>query len=71
MQKIIVRCTFEIPVEVPDESEVPGYDECFDIEDNHCPGTGIVGAAFDKIYEETTKEGFCWACKLKGKCEIL
>ena len=68
MKKIIVKCTFEIPIEVPEDSD---YNEIFDIEENHCPGTGIVGEAFDKNYEEKTKNHFCWACALKGKCEII
>lgn len=63
----MVKCTFTIPVEIPDD---PEYDMCFDIEDNHCPGTGLVGAAIDKHIKEFDEKGMCWACALQGKCEI-
>jgi hypothetical protein len=66
---INVKCTFVIPVEVP--TDVEGYDEFFDIEDNHCPGTGLVGVAIDLHIKKHTEEGFCWACALNGKCEIV
>ncbi len=66
---IKVRCSFVIDVEVPDDD--PDYDVEFDIEDNHCPGTGRVGAALDAHIEKCDAEGFCWACNLKGKNEIV
>jgi len=66
---ILVRCTFEIPVEVEDSKE---YEDLmsFDIEENHCPGTGLVGHAFDEIYKYNNT-GHCWACAMKGKNEII
>lgn len=68
MKIIHVKCTLIVPVEVPDNEE---YDEVFDIEENHCPGTGLVGVAIDKIIKECDKNGFCWGCNLNGKCEII
>lgn len=68
MKKINVRVTFTIPVEIPDDKN---YDEIFDLEENHCPGTGIVGAAIDKHIKQFDKDNFCWACALNGKNEIV
>ena len=65
---IMVRCTFVIPVEVPDD---PDYDVHFDIEENHCPGTGRVGAALDKLIEESDKNSICWACSVQGENKIV
>lgn len=65
---ITVRCTFDLPVEIPDD---PDYDEVFDIEENHCPGTGLVGAALEKRMKKQNEKGFCWACGLNAKNEIL
>lgn len=71
MPIIYVKCSFIVPVEVPEDEE-DGYDAIFDIEENHCPGTGLVGTAFDKAETEArAREGFCWACALKGKNEIV
>lgn len=66
--KILVKCTFVIPVEVPDD---PDYSVHFDIEDNHCPGTGLVGSALDEIMEKHREKSTCWACALQGKNEII
>jgi hypothetical protein len=67
-KEIKVKVTFTISIQVPaDES----YDETFDIEENHCPGTGIVGAAIDEHIKKMDEKGFCWACALYGKCEIV
>lgn len=68
MKEIKVKCTFVIPVQVPDDED---YDAYFDIEENHCPGTGIVGAAVDAHIEKMNESNFCWACALQGKCEIV
>lgn len=65
---IYVRCTFTIPVEVPVD---PEYNAKFDIEENHCPGTGRVVAALDKLREQFDSESVCWACNLDGKNEII
>lgn len=68
MKTIKVKVTFIIPVEIPEDNE---YDEFFDIEENHCPATGLVGMAIDKHIKEYDKKGFCWACALSGECEII
>jgi len=66
--KLRVRCTFEIDVDVPDDED---YDAIFDIEDNHCPGTGIVGAALERVMADHEETRTCWACALGGKCQIV
>ena len=68
MSIINVKCTFTIPVEVPDD---PKYDEEFDIVANHCPGTGLVGMAVEKHIEAMDLIGCCWACALDGENEIV
>jgi len=68
MSTINVKCTFTIPVEVPDD---PKYDVEFDIEENHCPGTGRVGLAVRECIEAMDLEGCCWACALGGENEIV
>lgn len=65
---IYVKCSFVIPVEIPDN---PDYDAIFDIEENHCPGTGRVGVALDRHIKQSDEAGVCWACNLKGKNEIV
>ncbi|HTG95736.1 MAG TPA: hypothetical protein VL866_24255 [Pyrinomonadaceae bacterium] len=67
---IHVRCTFIIPVEVPDD---PSYDAVFDIEENHCPGTGRVGAgaAIERYIDECGEQGICWACALGEENKIV
>ena len=71
MKKITVKCTIEVPIEVKDDYYTEDFTPEFDIEENHCPGTGLVGAAIDKIIEEHNKNSTCWACSLNGKCEII
>ena len=70
MKTINVKITLTLPVEVPDTTE---YDDImfFDIEENHCPGTGLVGIAFDRHLEKFKDTGMCWACALDGKNEII
>jgi hypothetical protein len=69
MKKIRVRCTFELDLEVPWEEE-DGYDATFDIEENHCPCTGYVGAAFNAHLKRCEAESVCWACPT-GTNEII
>lgn len=66
--KMLVKCTIIVPIEVPDD---PDYNMFFDIEDNHCPGTGIVGAKIDEVMERCREKSICWACNLQGKNEII
>ena len=65
---IMVQCSFTIPVEVPDNDD---YDAFFDIEENHCPGTGIVGGALMEHIKKHDESNTCWACALNGKNEIV
>ena len=66
--KILVKCTLIVSVEVPDD---PEYDVHFDIEENHCPGTGLVGSAIDEVLRQAEIESVCWACNLQGTNEIV
>jgi hypothetical protein len=66
-RKVKVRCTFVIEVEVPDR---PDYDAQWDLEENHCAGTGSTGAAFDEVYKQQEKNG-CWACALHCENKIV
>lgn len=65
---IVVRCTIDVPVEIPDSED---YDAYFDIEENHCPGTGLVGSAIEALMERHHETNTCWACAVNGKCEII
>ena len=68
MKKILVKITLEVPVEIPEDED---YDEVFDIEENHCPATGLVGMALEKIMDKHNADSSCWACALNGKNEII
>ena len=68
MKTIRVRCTFEVDVDVPDDWD----DEQvrWDIEENHCPATGRVGAAIDAKIKASHARSVCWACP-SGSCKIV
>lgn len=66
--QVKVRCTYVIEVEVPDD---PDYDVYFDLVENHCPGTGIVGAALEHHMDQCHHASTCWACALDGECELV
>lgn len=68
MRTVQVKCTFTIPVEIPDD---PDFDAHFYIEENHCVGTGNTGLALEELMAKADQEGFCWACYLGSKCEIV
>jgi len=59
MKKVRVRVTFDIDVEVQE-----GDHTLFMIEENSCPGTGVVGAAIEKAIMEAEEGNYCWACKM-------
>lgn len=65
--KFLVRCSYEIEVELPDDC----HDPQFVIEENSCPGTGAVGAALYSIMDRDQEKGVCWACNLKGENKIV
>lgn len=64
--KVKVRCSFVIEVEIADD-----LDPKFVIEENGCPGTGIVGSTLDAHMDKCDVDGVCWACALQGKNEII
>lgn len=66
-RRVLVECRFEIWVDYHDYD----IDLVFDIEENHCPGTGNVGAALDRCMEEHEEASTCWACALNGSNKIL
>lgn len=69
LRTITVEATVTVSVEVPEDwtkSEIQ-----FDIENNHCPGTGSVGAVIDHFYAEGEAASVCWACDLKGKNKVV
>lgn len=41
------------------------------IEENGCPGTGLVGATLERIMDLHDIEGTCWACALQGDNKIV
>ncbi len=65
--KVRVQCTLLIDVEYPDDTAHPD----FMIEENGCPGTGLVGSAIDRVIEDGEKRGVCWACNLMGENKII
>jgi hypothetical protein len=69
--KILVKCTLEVEVEVADNLYNEEFTPEFDIEENHCPGTGIVGSKIEEVMESCRKKSTCWACCFNGKNEIL
>lgn len=64
-----VRCTYFVEVEFPDDDDDDFI--YFDIEDNHCPGTGRVGAATDKLMDLHNEQSTCWACAARGSNKII
>lgn len=69
VKTIQVQCTFVIDVVV---DATDGTDHIrYLIEQNGCPGTGVVGAKFDDLYEQATAKNVCWACNLKGQNKII
>lgn len=65
-KRVRVRCSVEVTVTIPDDVDPEFY-----VEENGCPGTGLVGAELERIIEEGSKSGWCWACANGGKNEIL
>lgn len=68
MPKLIkIRCSVEVKVEWQDS----WADPFFQIEENGCPATGSVGAAFDKLRLEHEAAQTCWACGHGGRNKIV
>ncbi len=66
-----VRCTYVIEVDLPDDYAADEHELRFRIEENGCPGTGVVGAEFDKVYQEGEAGSWCWACNLQGENKVI
>jgi len=66
MRRITVQCTLQVVVEMEDH-----IDAEFMIEENSCPGTGIVGNAVADAIEYGDEHGVCWACNLRGENKII
>lgn len=56
-----MRYTFEMDIPIPDD---PDYDAEFDIDENHCLGTGRPGLAFDRMRDWFADRNGCWACPM-------
>lgn len=67
-KKVTVLCSFIVEVELTDEQYERRH---FVIEDNGCPGTGVVGAKIIEAMAECDEQGICWACKLSGQNRII
>lgn len=65
---LLVECKLMVEVEV--DFDNPDVIE-FSIEENSCPGTGIVGAKIDEVMEKAAKGRVCWACNLRGQNRIV
>lgn len=68
MRKVKVLCSFIVEVEMSEEDYKRRH---FILEDNGCPGTGIVGAELDRVIEESDDKEICWACLLSGQNRII
>ena len=73
MRRVKVQCTLIVEVDFPDGIEdKEGFGgPHFVIEDNGCPGSGIVGMEIEKVMREEESKSCCWACALHGKNKIL
>ena len=66
--KVLVRVTLVVELNL-DESYRENLD--WTIEENSCPGTGVVGSAIDSAIAYGKDNCFCWACNLKGENKII
>lgn len=66
MKTIKVRATVVVEVQLSDDS-----DEHFIIEENSCPGTGVVGSAITAAIAHGDETSTCWACALSGENHII
>ena len=67
--KIKVMCTLELLIDWPYDTDINLLK--FQIEENGCPGSGIIGYEIKKTIETAEKGQYCWACNLKGKNKII
>ncbi len=64
---VLVRYTLEFPVTFEDWEDDRIQ---FDVEENSCLGTHNAGSQFHDHYIKY-KQGYCWACALNCKGEII
>lgn len=57
MKRVLVKCVVFVEVELPDDA-----DETFVIEENGCPGTGVVLPALEALIEKQHLSGVCLMC---------
>lgn len=70
----LVKCSFIIPVKIEDKfckNEEEIELSKWMINENSCPGTSSTGAAFEDHLARYKDSGYCWACMLSGKNEIV
>lgn len=65
---ILVKCTLFVTIDVPD-GDMDAIK--FQIEENGCPGTGLVGNAIESACRAGFNADTCWACNLNGTNEIV
>lgn len=66
MKKVTVAATLIVEVMLEDDDN-----EVFIIEDNGCPGTGIVSIAIDKLMEKYANSNVCEMCNAGCENKIL
>ena len=64
--KVKVRCSFVVEVELPDDAN-----PYFEIEENGCPGTGVVGLAVDQLFERHNNSDVCELCAAQGENAVI
>ncbi len=69
MTVVRVRASVEIDVEFDDEVDNDLIH--FMVEENSCPGTGIVGGALRALVHQHDEASTCWACGNNGENKIL
>ena len=62
--KVLVSMLVEVQVK-------EGDDHVFQIEDNGCPGTGVVGTAIERAIRSHKRASTCWACAFQGENTIV
>jgi GTP cyclohydrolase III len=69
MRIAIVKIEMAVPVVLGDDETTDAAE--FDIEENHCPGTGRVELSLRSITKDFEDHGVCAACALGGDNKIL
>jgi hypothetical protein len=64
--KYLVRCSYELEVTIPDDS-----DPSWQLEENACPATGAIGAQLEAEMDDADERGVCWACGKNAKTEVI